>query len=200
MQAPIYTNLSPHPHTYARGTCKFSSHSNVLVVFLRRNPDLCTLGSSTPLDIPLTGVARRSSLLFRVCLGNEVQHPPEAYGLVQSSSFHGLNPYEELVHAISTRETIVRSSRGLTEPVAGVSTYISRILLSINACIQRGSHLGLTHGTYQPCTTLTHILGTHASFQMIPTFSWSSSGETLMIWGPRIIYPHRHSSDGGSPA
>ncbi|CAM0946849.1 unnamed protein product [Alopecurus aequalis] len=49
-------------------------------------------------------------------IGIEVQHPPEAYGLVQSSYFHGLNPYEELVHAISTRETIVRSSRGLTEP------------------------------------------------------------------------------------
>ncbi|XP_051186428.1 DNA-directed RNA polymerase V subunit 1 isoform X2 [Lolium perenne] len=49
-------------------------------------------------------------------VGNEVQHPPEAYGLVQSSYFHGLNPYEELVHAISTRETIIRSSRGLTEP------------------------------------------------------------------------------------
>ncbi|KAL5213175.1 hypothetical protein ABZP36_024022 [Zizania latifolia] len=43
-------------------------------------------------------------------------HPPEAYGLVRSSYFHGLNPYEELVHAISTREAIVRSSRGLTEP------------------------------------------------------------------------------------
>ncbi|GJN19018.1 hypothetical protein PR202_gb06248 [Eleusine coracana subsp. coracana] len=47
-------------------------------------------------------------------LGNE--HPPEAYGLVSSSYFHGLNPYEELIHAISTREVIVRSSRGLTEP------------------------------------------------------------------------------------
>ncbi|XP_044951357.1 DNA-directed RNA polymerase V subunit 1 isoform X1 [Hordeum vulgare subsp. vulgare] len=45
-----------------------------------------------------------------------VQHPPEAYGLVQSAYFHGLNPYEELVHSICTRETIVRSSRGLTEP------------------------------------------------------------------------------------
>ncbi|KAL5207904.1 hypothetical protein ABZP36_032339 [Zizania latifolia] len=44
------------------------------------------------------------------------EHPPEAYGLVLSSYFHGLNPYEELVHAISTREAIVRSSRGLTEP------------------------------------------------------------------------------------
>src|SRR3954464_3612416 len=48
MQAPIYTNLSPHPHTYARGTCKFSSHSNVLVVFLRRNPDLCAHSDRLP--------------------------------------------------------------------------------------------------------------------------------------------------------
>ncbi|XBI44264.1 hypothetical protein VPH35_108919 [Triticum aestivum] len=48
-------------------------------------------------------------------IGDGIQHPPEAYGLVQSSYFHGLNPYEELVHAISTRETIVRSSRGLPE-------------------------------------------------------------------------------------
>nr|XP_020172611.1 DNA-directed RNA polymerase V subunit 1-like [Aegilops tauschii subsp. strangulata] len=48
-------------------------------------------------------------------IGEGIQHAPEAYGLVQSSYFHGLNPYEELVHAISTRETIVRSSRGLPE-------------------------------------------------------------------------------------
>src|SRR3954465_11307295 len=70
----LYIPTSHHtpPHTYARGTCKFSSHSNVLVVFLRRNPDLCTLGSSTLLDVPLTGVARHSSLLFCVCLGHRV--------------------------------------------------------------------------------------------------------------------------------
>src|SRR4051812_14267611 len=66
--ASTYTNLSPHSHTYARDTCKFSSDSDDLVAFLRRNPDLCTLGSSTPLDVPLTGFARRSSLLFYVCL------------------------------------------------------------------------------------------------------------------------------------
>ncbi|XP_066321217.1 DNA-directed RNA polymerase V subunit 1-like [Miscanthus floridulus] len=44
------------------------------------------------------------------------EYPPEAFGLVQSSYFHGLNPYEELVHAICTRETMIRSSRGLSEP------------------------------------------------------------------------------------
>src|SRR3954469_25574820 len=70
--ASTYTNLSPHSHTYARDTCKFSSDSDVLVVFLRRNPDLCTLVSSTPLDVPVTGVARRSSLSFCVFLGHRV--------------------------------------------------------------------------------------------------------------------------------
>ena len=65
-----------------------------------------------------------SSRLVEDCFSNFVnkhptigdEHPPEAYGLVGSSYFHGLNPYEELVHAISTREAIVRSSRELTEP------------------------------------------------------------------------------------
>src|SRR3954470_23847788 len=70
--ASTYANLSPQSHTYARDTCKLSSNSVVLVVFLRRNPDLCTLGSSTPLDVPLTGVSRRSSLLFCVSLGHRV--------------------------------------------------------------------------------------------------------------------------------
>ncbi|AQK60585.1 DNA-directed RNA polymerase V subunit 1 [Zea mays] len=49
-----------------------------------------------------------------LAIGDE--YPPEAYGLVQSSYFHGLNPYEELIHAISTREAMIRSSRGLSEP------------------------------------------------------------------------------------
>ncbi|XP_042474124.1 DNA-directed RNA polymerase V subunit 1-like [Zingiber officinale] len=47
---------------------------------------------------------------------SELDCPSEAYGLVKSSFFHGLAPFEGLVHAISTREIIVRSSRGLTEP------------------------------------------------------------------------------------
>src|SRR4051812_21969579 len=36
--------------------------------------------------------------------------------------------------------------------------------------------------------THTHMLRTHARFHLIPTFSWSSSGETL-ICGPQIVYP-----------
>src|SRR3954463_3551641 len=71
--ASTYTNLLPHSHTYARDTCKFSSDSDVLVVFLRRNPDICAHSDRLPpVDVPLTGVARRSSLLFCVCLGHRV--------------------------------------------------------------------------------------------------------------------------------
>lgn len=45
-----------------------------------------------------------------------VDYPSAEYGLIQSCFFHGLDAYEELVHSISTREVIVRSSRGLSEP------------------------------------------------------------------------------------
>src|SRR3954464_482310 len=37
--ASTYTTLAPHSHTYVRDTCKFSDDSDVLVDFLRRNPD-----------------------------------------------------------------------------------------------------------------------------------------------------------------
>ncbi|KAJ4951041.1 hypothetical protein NE237_027873 [Protea cynaroides] len=47
---------------------------------------------------------------------NGVQYPSEAFGLIKRCFFQGLNPYEELVHSISSREVLVRSSRGLTEP------------------------------------------------------------------------------------
>lgn len=43
-------------------------------------------------------------------------YPSGEFGLVRSCFFHGLDPYEEMVHSISTREIIVRSSRGLSEP------------------------------------------------------------------------------------
>src|SRR4051812_8300643 len=48
--------------------------------------------------------------------------------------------------------------------------------------------------------THTHMLGAHASFHLIPMFSWSSSGETLISVHTRIVYPPRRSSDRGSPA
>ncbi|XP_078148632.1 DNA-directed RNA polymerase V subunit 1-like [Carex rostrata] len=53
---------------------------------------------------------------FAPSVDDPSKYPSEAYGLVSSSFYEGLNPFEELVHAISTREVIARSSRGLTEP------------------------------------------------------------------------------------
>src|SRR3954467_14697728 len=47
--------------------------------------------------------------------------------------------------------------------------------------------------------THTHMLGTHASFHLIPMFSWPSSGETL-ICAHSDHLPPRLSSDRGSPA
>ncbi|CAI0400152.1 unnamed protein product [Linum tenue] len=45
-----------------------------------------------------------------------VDYPSAQYGLVKSCFFRGLDPYEEIVHSISSREVIIRSSRGLSEP------------------------------------------------------------------------------------
>ncbi|GKU91324.1 hypothetical protein SLEP1_g5211 [Rubroshorea leprosula] len=45
-----------------------------------------------------------------------VHYPSAEFGLIKSCFFHGLDPYEEMVHSISSREVIIRSSRGLSEP------------------------------------------------------------------------------------
>ncbi|CAI0461874.1 unnamed protein product [Linum tenue] len=45
-----------------------------------------------------------------------VDYPSAQYGLLKSCFFRGLDPYEEIVHSISSREVIIRSSRGLSEP------------------------------------------------------------------------------------
>ncbi|KAL5698611.1 DNA-directed RNA polymerase [Ranunculus cassubicifolius] len=57
-----------------------------------------------------------TSLFFSKYAVNGVEYPSEAFGLIKSCFVHGLNPYENLVHSISSREVLVRSSRGLTEP------------------------------------------------------------------------------------
>src|SRR3954464_7935217 len=152
--ASTYTNLSPHSHTYARDTCMFSSDSDVLVAFLRRNPDLCTLGSSTPLDLPLAGVARRIYLLFCVCLGHRVMR----------------NHVGSQVGALSYP---VSSQRG-DSPLYGSGTFASR-LESMHA---RGGNMQAPIPTSHH--THTHMLGTHASFHLISMFSWPSSDETLI--------------------
>ncbi|KAI3752820.1 hypothetical protein L2E82_24857 [Cichorium intybus] len=44
------------------------------------------------------------------------QYPSEVFGLIRGCLFHGLDPYQEMVHSIASWEVMVRSSRGLTEP------------------------------------------------------------------------------------
>ncbi|KAM0054761.1 putative DNA-directed RNA polymerase [Helianthus debilis subsp. tardiflorus] len=44
------------------------------------------------------------------------KYPYEEFGLIRSGLFHGLDPYQEMVHSIASREVMIRSSRGLTEP------------------------------------------------------------------------------------
>ncbi|KAK7301220.1 hypothetical protein RJT34_12081 [Clitoria ternatea] len=51
---------------------------------------------------------------LKCCYDGDV-YPSAEYGLLKVCFIHGLDPYEELVHSISTRGIIVRSSRGLSE-------------------------------------------------------------------------------------
>jgi hypothetical protein len=71
---------------------------------------------------------------------------------------------------------------GSGRPVARVSTYRSRILPSINSpCMSVKNVMPGTFILHVPTFhhTYTHMLGTHASFPVIPTLRWSLSGETL---------------------
>lgn len=43
-------------------------------------------------------------------------YPTARFGLLRNCFINGIDPYEELVHSISSREVMVRSSRGLAEP------------------------------------------------------------------------------------
>src|SRR3954471_10806972 len=171
----IYQPLTTPTHTYARGTCKFSSHSDVLVVFLRRNPDLCAHSDRLPpLDVPPTGVARRSSLLFCVCLGHRVM------------SNHVGSQVGALSYPVSPRRgdsTLIR---------------VRNLRLQVRAHACEGGHMQAPIPTSHH--THTHMLGAHASFHLIPMFSWSSTGETLISVHTRIVYPPRRSSDRGSSA
>lgn len=56
------------------------------------------------------------SSLYRIKYPESIDYPSAEFGLIRSCFFYGLDPYEEIVHSISTREVIVRSSRGLSEP------------------------------------------------------------------------------------
>ncbi|CAN1813693.1 DNA-directed RNA polymerase V subunit 1 [Linum perenne] len=55
------------------------------------------------------------SLFLRKCPPG-IEYSSAQYGLVKNCYFHGLDPYEEMIHSISSREVMIRSSRGLSEP------------------------------------------------------------------------------------
>ncbi|KAK1369202.1 hypothetical protein POM88_035294 [Heracleum sosnowskyi] len=56
------------------------------------------------------------AILFQKKCPFSANYPSEGYGLVRGCLYHGLDPYQLMVHSISSREVIIRSSRGLTEP------------------------------------------------------------------------------------
>ncbi|EEF49563.1 DNA-directed RNA polymerase, putative [Ricinus communis] len=56
------------------------------------------------------------ALHFESKYPSDIDYPSAKHGLIQSCFFHGLDPYEEMVHSISAREVMVRSTRGLSEP------------------------------------------------------------------------------------
>ncbi|XP_057453654.1 DNA-directed RNA polymerase V subunit 1-like isoform X2 [Lotus japonicus] len=63
------------------------------------------------------GLLEDVALHFKLkCYYDGDGYPSAEYGLLKGCFFHGLDPFEELVHSISTREIMVRSSRGLSEP------------------------------------------------------------------------------------
>src|SRR3954471_4953101 len=60
-----------------------------------------------------------------------------------------------------------------------------RLYVRAHAC--EGGHMQAPIPTSHH--THTHMLGAHASFHLIPMFSWSSSGETLISVHTRFVYP-----------
>lgn len=71
--------------------------------------------------------------LFRNNYPSRSIYKSEEFGLVRSCLFHGLDPFQEMVHSISAREVIIRSSRGLTEP-GTLFKNLMAILRDVNIC------------------------------------------------------------------
>ncbi|EEE56061.1 hypothetical protein OsJ_04874 [Oryza sativa Japonica Group] len=74
-----------------------------------------------------------SKSLHRCCGSTNCCNPLEEYGTVRSSIYHGLNPYEALLHSICEREKIMRASKGLVEPGSLFKNMMSR-LRDVTAC------------------------------------------------------------------
>ncbi|EEC72224.1 hypothetical protein OsI_05331 [Oryza sativa Indica Group] len=74
-----------------------------------------------------------SKSLHRCCGSTNCCNPLEEHGTVRSSIYHGLNPYEALLHSICEREKIMRASKGLVEPGSLFKNMMSR-LRDVTAC------------------------------------------------------------------
>uniref|UniRef100_A0A0E0CDC3 DNA-directed RNA polymerase n=1 Tax=Oryza meridionalis TaxID=40149 RepID=A0A0E0CDC3_9ORYZ len=72
-----------------------------------------------------------SKSLHRCCGSTNCCNPLKEHGTVRSSIYHGLNPYEALLHSICEREKIMRASKGLVEPG---SLFKNMILRDVTAC------------------------------------------------------------------
>ncbi|KAL5226945.1 hypothetical protein ABZP36_015210 [Zizania latifolia] len=60
-------------------------------------------------------------------------NPLEAHDTVRSSFYHGLNPYEDLLHSICERENIIHGSKGLAE-AGSLFKNMMAILRDVTAC------------------------------------------------------------------
>src|SRR3954462_11342476 len=151
--ASTYTNLAPHSHRYARNTCKFSSHSDVLIDFLRRNPDLRASARLPPRHSSDGGSPAYLSLVLCLIMSWDDVKPCwfTSWGTVLPG--------------------FTRTGRFPLIRVQNLCFYVRA-----HAC--EGGHMQATIPTSHH--THTHMLGTHASFHLIPMFSWSSFDETLI--------------------
>src|SRR3954449_12543753 len=73
---------------------------------------------------------------------------------------------------------------GEIPPSYGYGTFASRLeRMHARGDTCKNLYIPTSHHTH------THMLGAHASFHLIPMFSWSSSGETLISVHTRIFSP-----------
>uniref|UniRef100_J3L864 DNA-directed RNA polymerase subunit n=1 Tax=Oryza brachyantha TaxID=4533 RepID=J3L864_ORYBR len=109
-----------------------------------------------------------SSRLVEDCLSKSLHrsfrsirchNPLEAHGTVRSSIYHGLDPYEALLHSICERETIMYASKGLVEPGSLFKNMMAR-LRDVIACYDgtirtSSGNLVLQFGSMNPSNCMT---------------------------------------------
>ncbi|OEL21162.1 DNA-directed RNA polymerase V subunit 1, partial [Dichanthelium oligosanthes] len=98
---------------------------------------------------------------LKMCSGSTKCYDPlKAHDVVKSSFYNGLNPYQELIHSISVREKIERSSsKGLAEP-GNLFKNMMAILRDVIVCYD---------GTIRTCSnTIIQFNSTNVSSSVTP--------------------------------